>query len=272
MLWGGFARIFALDHATWAVNSLGHTIGNREFPLRDDSRNIGALAPPTMGGSWHNNHHAGRPCADPPTLVAARPGRRLHPDSSIGSDWRATFGTSIRRRIMQEQSMNVETHDATVVSDGQRGIARPGDRAAQPEKRRAKRVVALVTIGVPAIGFAVARVPDRHRQGDRARLRALRGVLRDPDVRHHHRVPSIRRAQVVQDVAILRGRADDHRVDGAGGSAHVLGEHAPPTPPVRRRTGRPAFTQSQRRRPRRQAERPLVSPTFRGCSATRSRG
>jgi stearoyl-CoA desaturase (Delta-9 desaturase) len=58
LLWGGFARIFALDQATWAVNSLGHTIGNREFPLRDGSRNIGALAPPTMGGSWHNNHHA----------------------------------------------------------------------------------------------------------------------------------------------------------------------------------------------------------------------
>jgi stearoyl-CoA desaturase (delta-9 desaturase) len=58
ILWGGFARIFALDHVTWAVNSLGHTMGNREFPLRDESRNIGVLAPPTMGGSWHNNHHA----------------------------------------------------------------------------------------------------------------------------------------------------------------------------------------------------------------------
>ncbi len=58
ILWGGFARIFVLDHVTWAVNSLGHTIGNREFPVRDDSRNIGVLAPPTMGGSWHNNHHA----------------------------------------------------------------------------------------------------------------------------------------------------------------------------------------------------------------------
>jgi stearoyl-CoA desaturase (Delta-9 desaturase) len=58
ILWGGFARIFALDNATWAVNSLGHTIGNREFQLRDDSRNIGLLAPPTLGGSWHNNHHA----------------------------------------------------------------------------------------------------------------------------------------------------------------------------------------------------------------------
>jgi stearoyl-CoA desaturase (delta-9 desaturase) len=58
ILWGGFARIFLLDHATWAVNSFGHTIGNREFQIRDESRNIGVLAPPTLGGSWHNNHHA----------------------------------------------------------------------------------------------------------------------------------------------------------------------------------------------------------------------
>ena len=58
ILWGGLARIFALDHATWAVNSLGHTIGYREFHGHDESRNIGVLAPPTMGGSWHNNHHA----------------------------------------------------------------------------------------------------------------------------------------------------------------------------------------------------------------------
>jgi stearoyl-CoA desaturase (delta-9 desaturase) len=58
ILWGGFARIFALDHATWAVNSLGHTIGNRAFQSRDESRNIGVLAPATVGGSWHNNHHA----------------------------------------------------------------------------------------------------------------------------------------------------------------------------------------------------------------------
>lgn len=58
ILWGGFARIFALDHATWAVNSLGHTIGHRSYQLRDGSRNIALLAPATVGGSWHNNHHA----------------------------------------------------------------------------------------------------------------------------------------------------------------------------------------------------------------------
>jgi stearoyl-CoA desaturase (Delta-9 desaturase) len=58
ILWGGFARIFVLDHFVWAINSLGHTVGRRPFELRDDSRNIAALALPTMGGSWHNNHHA----------------------------------------------------------------------------------------------------------------------------------------------------------------------------------------------------------------------
>jgi stearoyl-CoA desaturase (delta-9 desaturase) len=58
ILWGGLARIFALDHATWVVNSLGHTVGRQEFAVRDGSRNIAVLAPPTVGGSWHNNHHA----------------------------------------------------------------------------------------------------------------------------------------------------------------------------------------------------------------------
>ncbi len=57
-LWGGLVRMFLLDHVTWAVNSLGHTFGAR--PSRSDSRsgNIGWLALPSMGGSWHNNHHA----------------------------------------------------------------------------------------------------------------------------------------------------------------------------------------------------------------------
>lgn len=58
LLWGGLVRIFALDHATWAVNSLGHMVGSRPNGTRDSSRNIATLAPPTVGGSWHNNHHA----------------------------------------------------------------------------------------------------------------------------------------------------------------------------------------------------------------------
>lgn len=57
-LWGGLARIFLLDHVTWGVNSIGHTLGNRPHQTRDNSRNVAALAPFSVGGSWHNNHHA----------------------------------------------------------------------------------------------------------------------------------------------------------------------------------------------------------------------
>jgi stearoyl-CoA desaturase (delta-9 desaturase) len=58
LLWGGLVRIFLLDHVTWAVNSIGHTLGNRPYPTRDGSRNVPPLAPLSVGGSWHNNHHA----------------------------------------------------------------------------------------------------------------------------------------------------------------------------------------------------------------------
>ena len=57
-LWGGLVRVFAVHHMTWSVNSLCHLIGTRPYGSRDRSRNIAALALPTMGGAWHNNHHA----------------------------------------------------------------------------------------------------------------------------------------------------------------------------------------------------------------------
>lgn len=57
-LWGGLARIFLLDQVTWAVNSVGHTLGNRPYRTRDNSRNFAPLAAFSVGGSWHNNHHA----------------------------------------------------------------------------------------------------------------------------------------------------------------------------------------------------------------------
>ncbi|MDC9594324.1 acyl-CoA desaturase [Xenorhabdus sp. IM139775] len=58
LLWGGLARIFLLDQITWAVNSIGHTFGNRPNQTRDTSGNVGWLALLSAGGSWHNNHHA----------------------------------------------------------------------------------------------------------------------------------------------------------------------------------------------------------------------
>jgi len=58
LLWGGFVRIFFVHHLTWSVNSLGHYFGRRRFETRDRSSNLIALALPSLGDSWHHNHHA----------------------------------------------------------------------------------------------------------------------------------------------------------------------------------------------------------------------
>lgn len=63
-LWGGLARIFILDHVTWGINSIGHTLGSRPHRTRDNSRNVAVLAPVSVGGAWHNNHHAQPALAD----------------------------------------------------------------------------------------------------------------------------------------------------------------------------------------------------------------
>jgi stearoyl-CoA desaturase (delta-9 desaturase) len=57
-LWGGLVRIFICNHATYAVNSIGHVYGSRRFSTPDESRNNGWLAVLSFGESWHNNHHA----------------------------------------------------------------------------------------------------------------------------------------------------------------------------------------------------------------------
>jgi stearoyl-CoA desaturase (delta-9 desaturase) len=57
-LWGGMVRMFVLEHGIWSLNSFCHMMGTRRFPTRDQSRNIGLLAPFIFGESWHHNHHA----------------------------------------------------------------------------------------------------------------------------------------------------------------------------------------------------------------------
>jgi fatty-acid desaturase len=57
-VWGGAARTVFVWHTTWAVNSVTHMWGYRNYATPDDSRNnplIGLLA---AGEGWHNNHHA----------------------------------------------------------------------------------------------------------------------------------------------------------------------------------------------------------------------
>ncbi|MEH1818596.1 MAG: acyl-CoA desaturase [Nostoc sp.] len=57
-LWGGLVRLFLSLHLTYSINSIGHVFGSRLFNTHEYSRNNALLAIPTMGESWHNNHHA----------------------------------------------------------------------------------------------------------------------------------------------------------------------------------------------------------------------
>jgi stearoyl-CoA desaturase (delta-9 desaturase) len=51
-------RIFLVHHVTWSVNSICHFFGSRRFDVTDHSTNVAWLAIPSLGESWHHNHHA----------------------------------------------------------------------------------------------------------------------------------------------------------------------------------------------------------------------
>lgn len=58
-LWGGLVRIFFV-HLLYigGLNSICHRFGTRDFKTNDLSRNTWWMVLPTLGESWHNNHHA----------------------------------------------------------------------------------------------------------------------------------------------------------------------------------------------------------------------
>lgn len=58
LLWGGLVRIFFVHHVTWSVNSVCHYFGTRRYDTNDRSTNVFWLALPSLGESWHHNHHA----------------------------------------------------------------------------------------------------------------------------------------------------------------------------------------------------------------------
>ena len=58
LIWGVFLRTVVSWHITWAVNSVTHLWGYRNYNTDENSRNnilVGLLA---NGEGWHNNHHA----------------------------------------------------------------------------------------------------------------------------------------------------------------------------------------------------------------------
>ena len=57
-VWGGALRTVLVWHTTWAVNSVTHIWGYRNYDTPDDSRNNSIVAFFSGGEGWHNNHHA----------------------------------------------------------------------------------------------------------------------------------------------------------------------------------------------------------------------
>ena len=57
LVWGFVISTVVLYHATFSVNSLAHTWGQRRYATRDHSRNNFFIALLTLGEGWHNNHH-----------------------------------------------------------------------------------------------------------------------------------------------------------------------------------------------------------------------
>jgi stearoyl-CoA desaturase (delta-9 desaturase) len=56
--WASLVRVALLHHVTFAINSVCHITGRRQFKTEDESRNVWWLALPSMGEAWHNFHHA----------------------------------------------------------------------------------------------------------------------------------------------------------------------------------------------------------------------
>jgi stearoyl-CoA desaturase (delta-9 desaturase) len=57
LVWGAALRTVVVWHSSWAINSVSHIWGYRNYDTPDRSRN-NLFASLLVGGEWHNNHHA----------------------------------------------------------------------------------------------------------------------------------------------------------------------------------------------------------------------
>lgn len=57
-VWAGLARVFCVQHVTWAVNSICHGPRVRRSLAADSSRNHSLLGLLALGEGWHRNHHS----------------------------------------------------------------------------------------------------------------------------------------------------------------------------------------------------------------------
>jgi stearoyl-CoA desaturase (delta-9 desaturase) len=108
LLWGGLVRIFLVHHVTWSVNSICHFFGTRRFDVADESTNVFWLAIPSLGESWHHNHHA-------------------FPRSAVhGLRWYELDPSSLLIRLMERVGLATNVVRITPERQAQR-LAAPGD-------------------------------------------------------------------------------------------------------------------------------------------------
>ncbi|TWU08077.1 acyl-CoA desaturase [Stieleria varia] len=62
-VWGVIVRTVYVWHITWAVNSVTHLWGYRNYETKDNSKNNWVIGLTNNGEGWHNNHHAHPRCA-----------------------------------------------------------------------------------------------------------------------------------------------------------------------------------------------------------------
>ena len=113
LVWGVFVRTVLDLHNTWAVNSVTHMWGYRNYETDEHSRNNLVVGYTAMGEGWHNNHHA-----DP---RSARHGHRW---------WEVdiTYLTIRLFGVLGLADKIVEPNRPPPCHQGQAGDARPGRR------------------------------------------------------------------------------------------------------------------------------------------------
>jgi stearoyl-CoA desaturase (delta-9 desaturase) len=57
LVWGFAQRTVITWHFEFSINSVCHRLGRQRWKTGDESRNVWWLAIPTLGESFHNNHH-----------------------------------------------------------------------------------------------------------------------------------------------------------------------------------------------------------------------
>jgi len=94
LVWGVVGRTLFSWHTTWAVNSVCHLWGYRNYETLDQSTNQWLIALLTGGEGWHNNHHA-------------------HPVSAAhGHKWWECDPTYVNIRLLSAVGLatNIKTH------------------------------------------------------------------------------------------------------------------------------------------------------------------